>query len=138
MEAKAIYNTRVVIHDADDREELDQLVLSILQRHVGKEHRISRFDLLREVYGPWQAGKMDSNSVEDRRVRESIERLREKYVILSSSGSGGYWLPESESEAQDFIAEMESRAMKMLQMTGRMKRNLREQFQPGGQMGLGW
>jgi len=135
MDPKAIYETRVVLHGVELQEELDRMVLRVLQAHVGKEERISRRDLVEQVYGVRL--DLDANSVEDRRVRESIERLREKHVILSSSGSGGYWLPESEAEAVDFIAEMESRAMKMLQMTSRMKRNLRDQFEPRVQMGLG-
>lgn len=144
MEPKTIYETRIVIHSQEAQDELDRTVLRILQGHVGKEQRIDRFELVRRAYGldPHPAfpleGELVSVQVFDRRVRESIERLREKWVILSSSGSGGYWLPESEAEAADFIAEMESRAMKMLQTTARMKRNLREQFEPRVQMGLGF
>lgn len=134
MEPVTYYEQVIVLHGDEEKEILDRAVLRVLRRHVGKEGRISREELVSAIYGA--RAKDDPNQVGDRRVRASIERLREKWVILSSSGSGGYWLPESESEAQDFIAEMESRAMKMLQTTGRMKRNLREQFEPRMQMEL--
>lgn len=135
MEPVRYYEQVIVLHGDEEKEELDRAVLRVLRRHVGKEARISRGDLVDAIYGVHSVTD-DPNQVGDRRVRASIERLREKWVILSSSGSGGYWLPESESEAQDFIAEMESRAMKMLQTTGRMKRNLREQFETRMQMEL--
>jgi hypothetical protein len=125
---KAIYETVIQIHSSEKKAELDRTVLRILQRHVGKSARIEREFLVAMVYGD------ASGPVADRRVRESIERLRERYVILSSSGCGGYWLPDSQEEAQEFIREMESRAMKELKTCARMRANLTKQF--GTQMEL--
>jgi hypothetical protein len=159
-EPKAIYETVITIHSSEARDELDRTVLRILQRHVGKAARIEREFLVEEVYGyvrpenkpvTYSDGYgntgMDngygglpnfvpsiSSSVADRRVRESIERLRERYVILSSSGCGGYWLPDSQEEAQEFIREMENRARKELHTVSQMRKLLWKQF--SGQVDL--
>jgi len=128
-EPKAFYETVIQIHSSEKRDELDRSVLRILKRHVGKAARVEREFLVAEVYGD---PGFYPDSIHDRRVRESIGRLREKWVILSSSGCGGYWLPESQEEAQEFIREMESRAMKELKTVSQMRCNLWKQF--SGQM----
>jgi hypothetical protein len=127
-EPKAIYETVITIHSSEARDELDRTVLRILQRHVGKAARIEREFLVAMVYGD------ASGPVADRRVRESIERLRERHVILSSSGCGGYWLPESQEEAQEFIREMENRARKELHTVSQMRKLLWRQFSGQGEL----
>jgi hypothetical protein len=125
---KAIYETVIQIHSSEKQDELDRTVLRILQRHVGKKARIEREFLVAMVYGD------SSGTVADRRVREAIGRLRERYVILSSSGSGGYWLPESQEEAQEFIREMETRARKELHTVSQMRKLLWKQFSGQGEL----
>jgi hypothetical protein len=125
-EPKAIYETVIQIHSSEARDELDRTVLRILQRHVGKAARIEREFLVAMVYGD---ASPYMNSVHDRRVREAIGRLRERHVILSSSGCGGYWLPESQEEAQE-----ETRARKELHTVSQMRKLLWKQF--SGQVDL--
>jgi hypothetical protein len=128
---KAIYETVIQIHSSEKQDELDRTVLRILQRHVGKSARIEREFLVAMVYGD---ASPYMNSVHDRRVREAIERLRERHVILSSSGCGGYWLPESQEEAQEFIREMETRARKELHTVSQMRKLLWKQFSGQGEL----
>jgi hypothetical protein len=130
-ETKDFYQVVVKIHSSEARDELDRTVLRILQRHVGKAARIEREFLVAMVYGD---ASPYVNTVHDRRVREAIERLRERHVILSSSGCGGYWLPESQEEAQEFIREMENRARKELHTVSQMRKLLWKQFSGQGEL----
>lgn len=114
-EPRAVYET-IKITTPDD---LDSRVLAVLNRHRGKEIRISRRDLVKTVYGI-DPGANLANSREDRQIREAIARLQDTYPILSSSGDGGYWLPESVDEINEYAAEINSRAMKLLEKSRRL------------------
>lgn len=83
---------------------LERAIISILQGHVSKAHRITRNDLvLRAVNNP------RITSADDRKVRLAIASLQSQgYPILSDSGAGGYWLGEPD-EIEGYIAELESR-----------------------------
>src|SRR5574343_2109759 len=126
MESKATYDARTAA-----QKELDECVLQILRRHIGKENRVDRTELVRRAYGI-PPSMIDEYPAFDRRVRESVARLRKNWVILSSSETGGYWLAESIEEAKAFLDEMESRALKELATVSRMRANLARQF--SGQM----
>lgn len=129
MEPKTIYQTKIKL-PSTEQVLLDDKVLTAIWSHRGKENRIGRAELVQEVFGVKVSNAQLANNRMDRQIRESIERLRRKYVIISSSGLNGYWFPETEAEAQAFITETENRAMKLLQITRTMRSNVEAQFQP--------
>lgn len=130
MEPKQIYATEIKLGTEKQREELDAAVLEALWYRKGKSQRISRVDLIWQVFGVRVGKNQLANNKMDRQIRESIERLRQEYVILSSSGLDGYWFPECMAEVLNYLAEIESRACKLLQQKARMQRNAEAQFEP--------
>ena len=91
------------ITDADERKVVDVLLQADGQR-------ISRVELVKEVFGVVVESEALANSVEDRKVREIIHRLRERdYPIVSSSGAAGYTMKASAEEMDVYIADLASR-----------------------------
>lgn len=91
------------ITDEDVRKVFDVL----LQADGG---RVSRVELVREVYGVELDPLKLSASVEDRKVRKIIKTLRDlDYPIVSSSGESGYTMKASPEEMDIYIADQLSR-----------------------------
>lgn len=63
---------------------------------VGKTDAISRYDLCRQLKMP------------DRTVRQLIHDARMIHPILSNTESGGYYLPATKEEAEEFINQQNS------------------------------
>ncbi|NLC96182.1 MAG: HTH domain-containing protein [Erysipelotrichaceae bacterium] len=65
----------------------------------GRENSISR-DKLVSITG-----------INDRTIRDTIADLRAEGVpIISNTNKGGYYLPATQEEAQEYISSMENRA----------------------------
>lgn len=79
-----MYNTQ---HGHSERE---RMIKDLLQK--GKENRIS-FDELKELTGC-------SN---ERTLRKMIADERRQGVLICSGADGGYWLPESDKDIEEFI-----------------------------------
>jgi hypothetical protein len=80
----------------------------ILLRAEGR--RVTRVELIWKVYGVVVDQESISNSVEDRKVRAIIRRLRQRdYPIVSSSGVSGYTMKASVEEMDIYIADQASR-----------------------------
>ena len=95
------------ITDEDERKVFDVLLQADGQR-------ISRVELVKEVFGVVVEPESLANSVEDRKVREIIHRLRERdYPIVSSSGAAGYTMKASAEEMDIYIADQASRKAKI-------------------------
>lgn len=97
--------------------------------HKGKRNRITR-ERLREEVDASLCGK--HGFIEDRDIRNAIEYLRNKTVegslILSTSGSSGYWIAESLDEFMDCIQEDRSRALSILVRVHKQKKVARKRF----------
>lgn len=66
-------------------------------------------------------------SMSDRKARRAITELRKNgYVICSNSKTNGYYRPNTADEIRHFIADMESRAMDILDTVASAKQYLRE------------
>ena len=128
---------------------MNQIELSILEelkRHVGKNRRIDRFNLLRvinyRIYGITNMDFIPDNQpyVSDRAMRDAIMNLRrntdEGALICSTSRKGGgYWLSESLEEVKESCQEEHRRAMNILfNISQRVARA--ERYYSGQQMGL--
>jgi hypothetical protein len=91
------------ITDEDERK-----VFDVLLRADGG--RVSREELVWDVYGVTIDPSKLANSVEDRKIRTIIRRLRERdYPIVSSSGEPGYTMKANPEEMDIYIAELASR-----------------------------
>lgn len=104
MELKTVYEQLIAeITDADERKVFDVLLNA-------KGVRITRVQLVKEVYGVDVAWNELAASKEDRKVRAIIRRLRERdFPIVSSSGDKGYTMKASPDEMDIYIAEQSSR-----------------------------
>lgn len=68
----------------------------------GRENSISRDKLV------------SMTGINDRTIRDTIADLRASGVpIISNTQEGGYYLPSTKDEAQEYIESMESRAKKI-------------------------
>lgn len=133
MEARAIYEAIVASAPAGLEKELWELMSA---SHRGKENRVSRRELIGTIFGVHLAeGENLANNSYDRQIREAIEHLRQTHIILSSSGEGGYWLPETMAEVQTYTAEIVSRARKLEDQARKLEQLAVAAFGP--QMGLG-
>ena len=93
---------------AEITDELEHKVLAVLVER--SDQKTSRQDMVRLVYGKDVAENAIGSCIEDRRIRECIERLRLTWPIVSSSSEKGYVLEDDEDKIKEFAAEQESRA----------------------------
>lgn len=93
---------------AEITDEDEKKVFDILLKADGQ--RVTREILVQEVYGVVVDADKLAVSVEDRKVRKIIGRLRARdYPIVSSSGEPGYTMKASPEEMDIYIAELGSR-----------------------------
>lgn len=108
MEPRRIYELLI----AEITEEDERKVFDVLLRSDGQ--RVTRQELLLEVYGIDVDSSKVSISSKDRQVREIIRRLRERdYPIVSSSDHAGYTMKSSPDEMEAYIAQLRSRIEKL-------------------------
>ena len=104
-------------------------VYKLLGNCRGRNHRISRNDLR---FGVASELEMYFADISDRDVRMAIEYLRNETVqgslILSTSGSAGYWVAESLDEFMQCVAEDRRRALSILVRIHKQKKVARTHF----------
>lgn len=115
-------------------EQLETQVREILRFHRGKEHRISRWQLVEAIFGREAALDRGNNNPYDRRIREAISKWRDVDLIVSSSSAGGYWLAADMADVEAIAAEYVSRSREMEERASKLRRHGLEAFGP--QMGL--
>lgn len=105
---KSVYEQLIAeITDEDEKKVFDMLLQA-------DGCRVTREALVKEVYGVDVAPQELAASVEDRKIRTLIHRLRDRdYPIVSSSGQSGYTLKGSPEEMDIYIAEQASRKEKL-------------------------
>jgi len=90
---------------------IEDAILLILRKHVGKENAIRRMHL------KWMLQTM-GHRVSDRSMRQTIEHLRrtddEGALICSSSAGGGYWIARNDYELMESYREERRRALNIL------------------------
>ena len=108
MQITNVYEQLVAeITDADEKKVFDALLQA-------DGERVTRMALVLEVFGVVIDPESLANSVEDRKVREIISRLRKRdYPIVSSSGAAGYTMKASAEEMDIYIADQASRKAKI-------------------------
>lgn len=116
--------------------DLPERVLKILRAHAGKENRVTRPELVEMIFGiPREEVNLNSSTL-DRQIRETIATLQERYPIISSSGSDGYWWPENMDEVNAYAREIQSRATALFEKSQNVLRSARELFHEPPQMRL--
>jgi hypothetical protein len=95
-------------------------VWKIMQSHVGIDNRILRPNLVVHACGRW-------SETNDRKVRDVIADLP---IISTSKGDGGYWLPASDKEINDYESEMLSRVASIRQKVQFTRKWLKANRQP--------
>ena len=79
---------------------LEKVILRILDGCRGKDNAIRRIELLKVIHDTSLPGMV---TVDDRKVRESIELLRRKGLRICNVFAGdGYFIAETEQEYQEF------------------------------------
>lgn len=112
---------------------LKKRVLHILSGHKGGENRITRIDLVQRAFNIFDNNKV--TETQDRQVRDAIAELRrERHMICSDSGEGGYFIAGNYEEVLRIAAEMDSRAMDLLEKSRILKREAMEYY--GSQLKL--
>jgi phage terminase Nu1 subunit (DNA packaging protein) len=87
---------------------IEKRIMEVMVRHVGKDNRIKRGNLVLSVFGQFDQ-KAKQVSTLDRQTRRAIACMQERGIpILSDSNEGGYWLGTRE-ECLEFIKEQQNR-----------------------------
>jgi len=108
----------------DVTDELERKVLSALIAHAGE--KITRPELVFSVYGVYVQQSSLNASLEDRKIREAIERLqRKEYPILASSGAAGYVLASDDAELDSYLGEIVSRQNTLIEKERALRRSRR-------------
>ena len=95
------------ITDEDEKKVFDMLL-------GADSRRVTREELVFEVYGVVVDPNALASSVEDRKIRTIIHRLRERdFPIVSSSGQSGYTMKANPEEMDVYIADQASRKNKI-------------------------
>ena len=116
--------------------DLDDRVLRVIRQHQGKDNRVTRAQLVEAVFGVAEGDVELSKSTWDRQIREAITTLQARYPIISSSGDGGYWWPETMDEVNAYAREINSRAQALFEKSANVLRSARELFEEPPQMRL--
>jgi len=112
-------------------EEATQRVRDILRWHRGEENKITRWELVEQVYGPGAVEKKDNNNYYDRSVREIISAYRDvDFIVSTTSDGGGYWLAENLAEADQIAGSYDRRAKLMLKKASDVRKRAVEHFGP--------
>ena len=111
-------------------EEIERDVRSILSFHKGKDNQVSRWKLVERVFGREAALNRGNNNRYDRRIREVISKFRVTDLIVSSSGSSGYWLAKDMTDVELIAEEYDKRAKDMLVKASNIRKRGTERFGP--------
>ncbi len=111
-------------------EQLETQVRAILLSHKGKEHRISRWQLVETIFGREAALDRGNNNPYDRRIRTVIAKWRDHDLIVSSSSVGGYWLAATMQDVELIAEEYVSRSREMEERARSLRRRGVEVFGP--------
>jgi hypothetical protein len=111
-------------------EQLDTEVLFLLKQHTGQACPIGRWELVLKVYGPVAAQDQNDGNYADRQIRESIERLRKRGILVCDMSDGsGRFLASSLEEYQEFRLKYGSRAFSIMHTLAQMDKAAAQQWE---------
>ena len=82
------------------------------------------------MFGRQAAANRSNNNPFDRKIRDVIAKYREVDLIVSSSGSAGYWLATDLNDIEVIAMEYEKRAKDMLVKASDLRKRGAEKFGP--------
>ena len=109
-------------------DELDREVSYLMLRHRGRAQAINRWDMVEYLFGVGTSYPHNDNNYADRRIRESIERLRQRMLICDMGDGNGRYLAANYAEYVEFRARYVSRAYPIMQTASAMDAVAREAF----------
>lgn len=110
--------------------QIEQELRFILTFHKGKTNRVSRWELVEKIFGREAAASRTNNNPFDRRIREVIAKYRDIDLIVSSSGTDGYWLAADMNDIEIIASEYESRSREMESRARNLRKRGLEQLGP--------
>lgn len=102
--------------------------------HVGQGKAIKKRELLRELLGAEAASNESYNNLQDRQMRDAINKANEEGALICSSATRGYWWAADMSDGLGSVTENKSRAMTQLANVSTLEKNLEREY--GGQLEL--
>lgn len=111
-------------------EQIEAEVRYILSYRKGKENAISRWQLVERVFGREAAANRGNNNPYDRKIRDVIAKYRDTDLIVSSSGSAGYYLATDMNDIELIAEEYEKRSKDMLSKASNLRKRGSEKFGP--------
>jgi hypothetical protein len=111
-------------------EQIEAEVRGILSFHKGEKNPISRWELVERVFGREAAANRSNNNAFDRKIRDVIAKYREIDLIVSTSGSSGYWLATDMNDIEKVAQELEKRSKDMLSQASKLRKRGIEKFGP--------
>ena len=111
-------------------EQIESEVRHILSFRKGKENRISRWELVERVFGRQAAANRSNNNPYDRKIREAINKWRDIDLIVSSSGTPGYWLAADMEDVELIAEEYVKRSREMEDKARNLRKHGAEKFGP--------
>ena len=109
-------------------EQLDREVAFLLRSHRGKANAINRWDMVEYLFGVGTSYPRNDSNYPDRRIRESIERLRKSMLICDMGDGSGRFMAANYAEYLEFRAKYISRAFPIMQTAAAMDAVAREAF----------
>lgn len=111
-----------------------RLVFLMQTFHVGKRKAIKKRDLIKEVFGEGADQSESYNNIQDRQIRDAINKANEEGAVICSSAKHGYWWAADMSDGIEAVEENKSRALTQLANVSTLEKNLQKKY--GGQLGL--
>jgi len=111
-------------------EQIESEVRHILSFRKGKENRISRWELVERVFGRQAAANRSNNNSYDRKIRDAINKWRDIDLIVSSSGTPGYWLAADMDDIELIAEEYVKRSREMEEKARNLRKRGAEVFGP--------
>ncbi len=109
-------------------EQLDQEVLFFLRQHVGQANPMDRWELVRRIFGDGADQPQNDSNSYDRRIRDSVERLRSEFLICDSFDGRGRYLASSYNEYMEFRQRYTRHAYPIMRKAETMDDIARKQF----------
>jgi hypothetical protein len=112
-----------------------RLVHILKNYHVGQGKAIKKRDLLREVFGDEAAKNESYNNLDDRALRDMMNKANDEGALICSSSRLGYWWAADLKDGLASVYENRARAETQFKNTRQLEANLEREF--GGQLGMG-
>ena len=124
-------------------EGIERVVFNVLMDHVGAEHAIKRNDSVDARSGQATAGLVTKVNryvkADDRQIRVAIANLRKDGHLIAScsSAEGGYYLPNTLTEFNEFVErEFDAKIRDMSETRGAMMQAAQRLWGKAYQKGL--